>query len=371
MLLDEIYVVIKEWLYHIKDALSTERQTISLKTINGPVRDDTYPDARQSALADSVIKTMPLPLQTLLSALSDLKQDIVRDSCQQRANYEARVEACADAAVSATLSALQKCTSEKRDAIQKGEIASLDHALQTEVHAFIGPVHVSEWVPRLTEELRKESVVSSKRVVKDNEKEPMIRMSQTFGSCERALKAVEDSKSTRKRLEALAQGPLSSLFEHPLKVETNLPPETITTGHVQSVPKENESGRHSNIKSLLRRTERTRRSILQLQHTLIDDAINQAEQTIQYVLDSLSMPVYAYELPADMKIADSKIQGEIKFVIQTITTDRSSLDQVLRNIKTGCEAIQKENSAECTAHWIILMAKWRLQLIQAYTATQQ
>jgi len=364
--LTNIFELVKEWLTQIKEGLATEQSTIHLKSIAGQARDESYPDVRQSALANNAMKNMPLPLQTLLTALADLKQDIVRDKLLQQANYEARVESSVESAVSTALEALRHCSSEKRDAILAGEANHFDAALQSEVEAIVGPSKPNEWTTKLAEALKAESRLLSEHCVDSNRREPLIRAPKVFASCDRAIKAVEDSKSTRLRLEALAQGPLSSLFEHPIKVETNSGQEEVTLGTQQTVVPEKTSTRYTDIKSLLRRTERMRRSILSLQHTLIDQAVNQAEYTIQLVIHKLLLENFQYVPDADMKLADTKIQSEIKFVIQTITTDKSSLDQVLRNIRSACDAIESETSAEQTAHWIILMAKWRLQLMEAY-----
>ena len=355
-----------EWLEQIKDGLSTEKPSLSLNSIQSPPRDDSYPDNRQGALADNVMKTMPLPLQTLLTALSELKQDIVRDKCLQQSNYESRAENTLQCAINATLEAMERCSLEKREAIATGEANHFDESLKIDVEAFIGPVGPHEWTLKLTEALRKESRSLSEKCVESNQREPMVREPRVFASCDRAIKAVEDSKSTRVRLQALAQGPLSSLFEHPIHVETNTGLETVTRGQSRQISASTESSRYTDIKSLLRRTERMRRSILSLQHTLIDQAINQAEYTINLAQKKLVLDTFEYSKPRDMSIADSKIQEEIKFVIQTITTDKSSLDQVLRNIRSACQAIENETSAESTAHWVILMAKWRLQLMEAY-----
>jgi hypothetical protein len=313
---------------------------------------------------------MPLPLQTLLVALSDLKQDIVRDKCNQMANHEATSEATIETVVSITLKSLSVCHSEKAEAIALGYANNADKNLEAEIQAIVGPTSdSSEWVPKLTDALRKEGLLASQKVLKDHEKEPIVREPKQFASCDRALQAVEDSKTTRKRLEQLAQGPLSSLFEHPVKIESNKKGlEDVMRGPLQIQPMkiEDNNKRYDEVKALLRRTERLRRSILQIQHTLIDQAIHQAEATIDMALCKLSVGPFHYMLPDDMRIADLKIQSEIKYVIQTITTDPSSLDQVLRNIKSSCVSIEKESLAESTAHWIIMMAKWRLQLTEAY-----
>lgn len=366
-LIRDIFDLVKSWLDSIVDALATEKEHFDLRTVVAPERDDTYSDPRHSSMAESSMKTMPLPLQTLLTALTELKQDIVRDKCLQRSNYESTLESILDASITSVLKALHLCKTEKADAITLGLSNNIDHALEARIHSIVGPVEPSQWVPKLLEALKDESLKVSNVTLTESAREPLIRPLKQYASCDRALKAVEDSKTTRARLEALAQGPLSSLFEHPLKIETNKGLEETTQGQqVKPYAHESTSARKETILSLLRQAERMRRSILQMQHTLIDQAINQAESTIRMAKRTLVIGAFEYATPEDMKIADSKIQTEIKYIIQTITTDRSNLDQVLRNIRSSCDAIEKENTAESTAHWIILTAKWRLQLMGAY-----
>jgi hypothetical protein len=77
-----------------------------------------------------------------------------------------------------------------------------------------------------------------------------------------------------------------------------------------------------------------------------------------------------FEIPSEFSKADISIQSEIKYLLETISVDRSSLDTVLKSIKSKCSQIEQQYAMERSADWIITVARWRFQLEEAFVQIQ-
>jgi hypothetical protein len=67
----------------------------------------------------------------------------------------------------------------------------------------------------------------------------------------------------------------------------------------------------------------------------------------------------------EMKEADTKLQAEIKFLLQTISVDRDALDQILRSTVTACEAVSQNSNVESMTKLSITVTRWRRELTEA------
>jgi hypothetical protein len=114
--LQDINKTLYNWVSTIAECVTLECSSINLVPM-GPIERDAYglEDTRRRILVESTLNELPLPMQTLLKALMDLKIDIAKDRCRQRTNYEAIISAKYESVVSCVAHILRYTRQEKQD----------------------------------------------------------------------------------------------------------------------------------------------------------------------------------------------------------------------------------------------------------------
>jgi hypothetical protein len=358
--LKDLISVVKKWTLIVSDAVYLEASSIDLPGLRATEeRDESYVMSSQWPISG-----LPLPLQTLIIALKDLKEDIVRDKCRQISNYENKIIYNLESAVSNINCGLQKLTTEIEHIVESQE-EDLTVAKELGDMGLALPSKKCEWRQYLLDILQKALLKECPYVTKI----PVDRPAAPSLASSRALKAAEESKNTRERLRALAEGPLVSLFEHSLGQNVEGPKDLVMEGPLEALSDIIESQKSEKIKRIIRHFERNRRNMLSTQRDLLDASVNVVSKFIKNIkfIDHSDLVL---DVPNEMKIADSKIQTEIKFIIQTLSVNMKTLDLALKHIKQCCSNIEAQAKAESMASYCILATKWKLQILDSYASTR-
>lgn len=373
VLLSEFINIVKTWTKNVSDAVYVEAPSLELPSLSAiENRDSSYFDIGPSW----PLSGLPKPLQTLMIALKDLKEDIVRDKLRQISNYENKIIYNLESAVSNINNGLQKLSNEIHNIV-----SNQDQLLEVrkEIDGLGGdglgglekaPEKISEWRQYLLGLLRDSLAKETPYITK----KPTERPEATSLASSRAIKAAEESRQTRLRLKALAEGPLKSLFEHSVGPCESEPKDVTLEANIEatvaSLPAVNAPVHSDKIKKIIRHFERNRRIALSTQRDLLDVSVNNCSKFIKNIkfLDKKDLVI---TVPDEMKNADLKIQTEIKFIIQTLSVNMKTLDEVLKYIKQFCASIESQTKAETIASYYILATKWRLQIIDSYEQTRE
>lgn len=396
-LIREVFDLAKTWLKTLEASVAVESHDCNLAPLAPPARPAELdrPDERFSKLAETSMLQLPLPMQTLLKALYELKQDMCRDGVLQRQNYEARQIATIEGSITGALKTLEAyraavdaAKSESMKTVRKASLeAELQQALDASGLQERLKADPKDWWPQMQHCLQATEAASAARLRESAASKPVHRQtdsearSETISQVDSAVKA---SQATRERLIKLAQGPLASLFETPAALESKasvkMPSDSVAIGGPAPIgPTDSDAELGmvraesvEKVKSLMRRIQRLYREAFDSQRDFIDSARISAEDGLRALRRALRLeePLTASVAP-DLARADRSLQSEIALIMKTLTVERQSLDMVLRHIKATCKVIQDEASAESVLMWAVKAASWRMQLEEAYSLTHR
>lgn len=331
--------------------------------------EDATEMARVAKLAEAAKASLPRPLRTLLTALHELKRDITEDGARQRAEYEDAVEAKLQASVAYTVAALEHCASEVSTAIAEGT-STVEPQLKAlgSQHGYNGPSggfqrFLQQRLAGIEAQLHTVFVTAAQPV-------PVKRSPQPKASVPKALSAVDESKAIRERLAQLAEGPLSSLFEQPAPQQFEKDEEDIVAAagpaHDAFEAQASLQAECQQLKAALRSLRRITDGVLQDQSTQIDDALMSCAAGIAAQARGVKVkPQEPLTMLQDMREADTKLQAEIKLVLETLTVDLGYLDQYLRHVSRECTTVASQSRVEAEAKWAIRTATWKSQVVAA------
>ncbi len=324
-------------------------------------------DQRSEILAlslynESLVK-LPRPMQTLLDALKELKIDISNDVVRQESNHEGREIAKLESAVSFVNQVLAHAHTEIVACLNVYEDVDpkLDFAVKTFLEEDVEP---KQWIPMLRKKCAALRDSMHSEIEKTCVKKPVIRETQASQSVDRARSAVIASTTIRSRLKELSSGHLSEFFEEPgvqELVEQKERPVVSLQAHEDTI----DFSRVNNGHSLLRNVVSLFQSKLQIQRVILDDTLLSCIHSMRACSRKLVFEAPDIKDNADMKTADTKLQAEIKFLLQTISVDRNVLDQVLRSTVTFCEAVKQNANVESMTKLSMTVTRWRIELTES------
>lgn len=327
---------------------------------------DMEDQERLVRMAGVAVLDLPKPLQTLLAALRELKLDVARDNVRARANMESRIRSFCESRVAyicesfnTAIEAIRRCNEDVWATVLEAE-PHFDHELRAllEVES-LGPP--SEWQATLIAASRRFQETLAKTTLSER---PVVREAprMDYDSVHRATDAVRASQDMRQRLIDLATGPLVRLFE-PTDGQarpTVAPIDVLVPGSV--VTKQDKTLAAQKLQTaqkLLRRLQRSIAVSRASRDVLYEDAVSSLIWALRQATVGPEAHVISLEdTDPVMKTADSKLQKEIAFVLQTLTVDRSSLDIVLRSIKAQTVAIEGLAARESATFWNVQLTQW-------------
>lgn len=322
--------------------------------------------------ADAALAQLPKPLQTLLTALLGLKEDSARDIVRQQVNFDNALEAQIATLVHFAVEGLHTVGSQIQ---QLYDIQSPMGLLRERIEGLVGPLpseSLKQWQMALLTALKQHQAELQDLVYRRCLKKPILSDPHEWASVTDAIGAVESSKHMRDRLRKLAEGELSSLFE----VDAVVPgtqAEPIVRGHVvEEVDTDAEkrlTARISLLRETLRDLQRTRESSFDVYKTAVNDTLHAFAMTLWAQAKTVTAQRPQPAVPADLAKADDLLQKEIKYVLQTLTTDRKALDTFLRFIRTAYDTILAQYGIESQSKARILGQEWALQIVKAYHET--
>ena len=323
-------------------------------------------DERLQVLSRAAAMQLPAPLRTLLAALAELKEDMVRDKIRQIMNHESIVISDLMSRVDYSCSALRTCTESIRDALEHGVKAFKDTALQQAVWTATGSdTPVTSWHEALQKRLLTLETKLHEELRLQTESQPSS-VGPSLDGAQKALDAVAESVRVRQRLIALSVGPLSEFFEPQASTEK-------PSSEVEVVQPQRERPPQGTLvedirltKVLMRRVRAALDGIRRDQDVAIDDALSLCARSIQKLRPSkTTLQIVANPT---MVQADLALQKEIAFMLNTLSADTSALDLVLRAIRAKCNGIEEIAAVESTGSWAIRLGAWKLQLCEAHAA---
>ena len=321
------------------------------------------------ALYAQALKKLPRPLQTLVEALRDLKIDFAVDSERQSSNHESVCIAQLESVIEYSLDALKNARAELLN-VQAGLYADVEPKLSLEVHLFLGSsIEASEWVAAIrkkTESLRKKMNADLERVSLKN---PIVREDQVHRSVDKAHAAVTSSIHVRSRLKELSEGQLTSFFEEPEAAIDNRVEDTIVVSKHQIEALDASAVSAAN--ALLRKVVAYFQMRHNMRRILIDDTLLSLLHGLRARCRSLNYSPIAMTSNEEMLSADTKLQSEIKYILETLSTDRTSLDQVLRSIVNACESVRSLAKSESMTKLAVCVTRWRIALKEAKEALEK
>ena len=312
------------------------------------------------ALYAQALKKLPRPLQTLVEALRDLKIDFAVDQERQSSNHESVCIAHLESVVEYAIDSMKHAHAELSN-VRDGLYADVDSKLSLEVHLFLGlSIEPSEWISAIrkkTEALRTKMNADLERV---SQKSPILREDLAHKSVDRAHAAVTSSMNVRSRLKELSDGQLTSFFEEPeaAPIEYAEDHKIVAAHKIEALDTSSVSGANA----LLRKVVAYFQMRHNLRRVLIDDTLLALLHGLRARIRNLNYGPLAIK-PNDLMVsADAKLQGEIKYVLETLSTDRASLDQVLRSIVNACDSVKSLAKTESMTKLALCVTRWRISL---------
>jgi hypothetical protein len=359
---------LRQWLLEVANCVESGSSELALVHANIPRELYEEPDERQSVLASEALKTLPMPMQTLLKALEALKKDIAIDLVKQRFNQDSAENAVMESNAAYCSKALQACASDISLVVSQGisafHDASLEASVKSLIHESQGPrCWASELGALLRSLLEKQTLLLKETTAVKYTK----RLSLPFNSTE-SLQAIEQSSTLRDRLQELSSGDLTRLYKPIVQTRVDHPEQSAPVAIIE--PKHSEAALTECIetirttRALLRRVRQALDGIVRTQAVDIDDC----KKTLIIGLQRTRFETKPRHevVPTDMATVDSALQEEIRLLLQTISVDRAALDLALRNIKTKCTIIQQSARAEASMTRAILMKRLQMQITDAF-----
>ena len=320
----------------------------------------TESTARDAVLARGALEVLPSPLRTLLLALRELKIDIVNEFIRQWTNSDASIIARLESVVDYAIRYLQDLSRYTAQISKESLLEMQDSLICEEIFAETG----SREIASIERELEACHSSQQQFLLEASQKMPMIkhRSEPTFANIDFAI---DSSRNLRKRLKNLSEGPLSEFYE-PLSVETKNPADekSPVVMKAEKLTETDQTIKIERLQSILRRHRKAFDGIQRGKQKLLDmhiktNALSLAGTNLEYAMITVNVP-------EDMKNADKKIQEEIKLLLSTLSTDRSSLDQYLRSIRLECDALQRASFLESSNSIGVYMTQWKLRLEMAW-----
>jgi hypothetical protein len=314
-------------------------------------------------LYDESLQKMPRPMQTLLHVLRELKIDISSDIVRQESNYEGREIAKIESTISFVNQVLGHTLSTIKASLNV--YSDIDPKLECEVRSFLNQdSDPSQWIPLIRKKCAELRSLMHAELEKSCTKTPVIRETISSQSIDRVKSAVIASTTIRSRLKELSSGHLNEFFKEPETIE-KVEQEEMPAISVQIHEDTIDSSKVTSGHALLRKIVSLFQSRLQLQRVLLDDTLLSSIHIMRANLRKLVHEPLKITDNADMKTADTKLQAEIKLLLQTISVDRDALDQVLRSTVTACESISQNANVESMTKLSITVTRWRRELTES------
>lgn len=370
---------VRSWLQALAAAIEVRQNTISLDTSALPARAAAPAvDDRALKLMERSLQDLPVPMQTLLTALLELKLDMARALVRSALDAVAHTLANLDSAVSFAQTAMVRTSDELRE--MHLEAMKDVSGLCANLVALVPTLDTSRpdtWYASLADALRAAQADLQQAIMRRAHRRPALQQAQVASSgVAMAHEAVKASEAVRHRLRALAEGPLTSLFEPGTQTARPAVTEEPAAAPIPETRGDDvdESALTERIQSLKQALRSLRRAIdgaLADRAALEDDTLEALAAGLKHAAKSLAQPVRpAGQLPSDMQQADTLIQKEIRFLLGTLTVDRASLDAYLRFIKARHNSVLEAAAYETSAGVRISLAAWRMQLTEAFSQLQ-
>lgn len=366
---------VRLWILEVADAVENGSKSITLVSANLERLHIETPDERQAILAAESLKTLPLPMQTLLKALLDLKKDQAVELARQFTNYDTTENAAMESNVSYACKALDVCAKDIRSIMDTGlksfENEQLAKSLASEISACIqnsqGPKNWPKELEGLLRHLlgKQQIALKESSVVFAHKRLPISHAEVVH----QAREAIDSSMKMRKRLEQLAHGNLDGPCVKSVSTTVQVDEKTAAVDH-QTSNVENQLNLDecteavAKTRHLLRRVRQAMDGILRAQTLDIEDT----RKSLIIGLQRTKMPTVTRneQVPKAMLAIDKSLQEEIRLLLETLTVDRSALDLALRNIKNKCTYIIENNKAEASMTRAILMKRLKMQLQESF-----
>jgi hypothetical protein len=364
-----------DWLSIFISALELGQSSVKIHALQLTKIEPLQYDPRADKLAEGAILKLPVPVQTLVVALNQLKLDIAQDTIRQRLNYESICYNKLESAAACASKTLALLTSETESILKEGLENYTNDDLEQDIlkvlqpdlkQSFNKPLVV--WNKTILEAIRKTQEALHAKTVLNTTVSPVESRHMESKGTKSAIEAVEASKHVRQRLQNLAEGPLASFFEIKGQSQEITQQETSiaeVTSHVQ-----NDTILEEQLDTLKRLARRTRKSLDLLyeeKESIMCLALTSTIQALKSLRSSLLVPTEEPILvEGSMKHADESIQAEIKLLLGTLVIDHGALDQVLRMIKQKCMGSIEASNAEAFTKWHVGLTRWLLQLRDAW-----
>lgn len=337
-------------------------------------------DARQVELAKAAFKTLPAPVRTLLNSLQEVWLSIGRERRRRHTALDSTCMATLEAHLQVhthCLADTARSVAELRDADAKHaqitvrdllskDLSALALKARTLDSAFVLPEDIVQAI-RAVEALCTRAMRPQFEVSIAVSEEDQSRILQ------RTSQALERSKGICERLGRLGQGQAavgSPLPDAVQDMELRMQPEQhpVAVPSVRRLENADEAfaidTRHA-ARALLSKAQALMASVTST--VLVDDQMATARRSVQHFLKSVRAvePVpLMKDVVADASLAqaDKDLQREIKFVVQTISTDKRALDQVLRCIAIAVLHEEAQYALERHRMWTSALNAWCLQL---------
>ena len=334
-------------------------------------------DERLEKLASNAKSQLPMPLQTLLSALEDVKIDIAKINIKHKTNYENVWQSKLETLVTYTCKSADTCTKRIQESIDKSFknydcsiLKKKRNAITIKFPCQESPNTVQAYYENAKQLLKKAQDLYEQNLLQVSEVVPVEVPDPSDASVVRAEKAVKASVRVRDRLRELATGPLAELFE-PEVLEEKQPLEEQAIQKKCPIVQDQKGSIEiiSSLQAFLRYIHTTMHAIRFQEESFINQSIEVCTEGISKANTKLIVePLGPCKVPEHFSKGDISLQTEIKFLLETIQVDRNSLNIVLRSIKAKCLRIEQQYGMERSADWLITIARWRFQLEEAFDA---
>jgi hypothetical protein len=354
------------WISELSKSLNSEVSLhLEVPTLVAP---SYYPDTeRQKTLATVSLEKLPSPMRTLLKALDELKCDMTRDKCDFLTSIEASKNAAIETSISFACNSLNGLIEEINEHYNADLESIHDPELKDAVEGIIKKsAPYKDWIQLLKEALVEERSRAFESIRSSSTVTAIVRPDRHV-NIENVRTAIESSAQVRNRLRDLNSGNLTSL-----SVVKESKTTTVAEDLVLSAPdfetKKKPVSSINEITNVLRRVRRTFDAIKMRHSSLIDDAVSAVSVAIASESRSLGSLKFdtVYVQKQALLQADSALQSEIKLFLETLTVDRSALDQYLRSIKASCEEIINANDRESLVASAINLQRWQSRLQDTY-----
>jgi len=325
-------------------------------------------DSRQVLLAEQALEQLPMPMRTLLKALKDLKRDIVVSECDSIDRRDTILTASLSSAVWFTSKSLSNLCAEIKNVL-KIEVISDD--LRKAVNDVGVKSESQDWLKDLEELLKKERLAMYEDLRDMSAQRIMERPTRRI-NVDNVVNAIENSKAIRDRLSDLNTGQLKSLRSNNSVVSSISDLVEEEPVRIASVDKLERPERPSiaDITTLIRRVRREFDKVKSRQSIALDDAISACSAAVlaETRLLKSRQHIVDFKVPDELVKADTALQNEIKLLLQTLTVDRSALDQYLRSIRASCESVKFCKERESTTSLRIALEQWQTLLKSSWSS---